>query len=59
MILIIQMKSGTVFSGKVAEGTTVMKLVESLSTFLVIKNIVAIYLNGRKLHIKLQSRGMV
>ena len=53
------MKSGTVFSGKVAEGTTVMKLVESLSTFLVIKNIVAIYLNGRKLYIKLQSRGTI
>jgi hypothetical protein len=51
MTLIIQMKSGTVFSGKVAEGTTVMNLVDYLSSFLVVKNIDAVYLNGRRLRI--------
>ncbi len=51
MTLIIQMKSGKVFSGKVAEGTTVMKLVDYLNSFLVVKNIDAVYLNGRRLRI--------
>lgn len=51
MILIIQMKSGTVFSGKVAKGATIKQLADYLNSFLAIKNIVAVYLNGRRLRI--------